>query len=117
KLIPLTIIKALEGEKIPVYGTGMNVRDWLYVEDHARAACGRARRQTRRELLRRGSQCADEPCRFACHLRGDLRILRFWTSPPYDAAYLELAQRRTLSLATLARCEASRGYPRSNQVG
>jgi dTDP-glucose 4,6-dehydratase len=37
KLIPLTIIKALAGEKIPVYGTGMNVRDWLYVEDHARA--------------------------------------------------------------------------------
>jgi dTDP-glucose 4,6-dehydratase len=37
KLIPLAIIKALVGEKIPVYGTGMNVRDWLYVEDHARA--------------------------------------------------------------------------------
>ena len=37
KLIPLAIIKALAGEKIPVYGIGMNVRDWLYVEDHARA--------------------------------------------------------------------------------
>jgi dTDP-glucose 4,6-dehydratase len=37
KLIPLAIIKALAGEKIPVYGAGMNVRDWLYVEDHARA--------------------------------------------------------------------------------
>jgi len=37
KLIPLTIIKALTGEKLPVYGTGMNVRDWLYVDDHARA--------------------------------------------------------------------------------
>ena len=37
KLIPLTIIKALTGQKIPVYGTGLNVRDWLYVEDHARA--------------------------------------------------------------------------------
>jgi len=37
KLIPLAIIKALAGEKIPVYGTGMNVRDWLYVDDHARA--------------------------------------------------------------------------------
>jgi dTDP-glucose 4,6-dehydratase len=35
KLIPLAIIKALAEEKIPVYGTGMNVRDWLYVEDHA----------------------------------------------------------------------------------
>src|SRR5215472_9788359 len=37
KLIPLGILKALSGEPIPVYGTGENVRDWLYVEDHARA--------------------------------------------------------------------------------
>jgi dTDP-glucose 4,6-dehydratase len=39
KLIPLTIIKALRGEVLPVYGNGMNVRDWLYVEDHAAALC------------------------------------------------------------------------------
>ncbi|HZK91348.1 MAG TPA: dTDP-glucose 4,6-dehydratase [Stellaceae bacterium] len=37
KLIPLTILKALHGEQIPVYGKGDNVRDWLYVDDHARA--------------------------------------------------------------------------------
>jgi dTDP-glucose 4,6-dehydratase len=37
KLIPLTILKALAGERLPVYGRGENVRDWLYVEDHARA--------------------------------------------------------------------------------
>ncbi|MFI4947334.1 MAG: dTDP-glucose 4,6-dehydratase [Alphaproteobacteria bacterium] len=37
KLIPLAILKALAGEAIPVYGTGDNIRDWLYVEDHARA--------------------------------------------------------------------------------
>ncbi len=37
KLIPLIIINALEGLKLPVYGKGANVRDWLYVEDHARA--------------------------------------------------------------------------------
>jgi len=36
KLIPLAILKALHGEPIPVYGKGENVRDWLYVEDHAR---------------------------------------------------------------------------------
>jgi dTDP-glucose 4,6-dehydratase len=36
KLIPLTIRKALKGEKLPVYGTGANIRDWLYVDDHAR---------------------------------------------------------------------------------
>ena len=37
KLIPLTILKALHGEPIPIYGKGDNIRDWLYVEDHARA--------------------------------------------------------------------------------
>ena len=37
KLIPLVILKALAGETLPVYGKGANVRDWLYVEDHARA--------------------------------------------------------------------------------
>ena len=37
KLIPVVILKALQGEKIPVYGTGENVRDWLYVDDHTRA--------------------------------------------------------------------------------
>jgi dTDP-glucose 4,6-dehydratase len=37
KLVPHMIIKGLAGEPLPVYGDGMNVRDWLYVEDHARA--------------------------------------------------------------------------------
>jgi dTDP-glucose 4,6-dehydratase len=37
KLIPVVIIKALAGDTIPVYGNGDNVRDWLYVEDHANA--------------------------------------------------------------------------------
>jgi dTDP-glucose 4,6-dehydratase len=37
KLIPLAILKALHGEAVPVYGKGDNVRDWLHVEDHARA--------------------------------------------------------------------------------
>lgn len=37
KLIPLMILNALEGKKLPVYGDGNQVRDWLHVEDHARA--------------------------------------------------------------------------------
>ena len=37
KLIPVVLLKALAGEPIPVYGKGENVRDWLYVEDHAEA--------------------------------------------------------------------------------
>src|SRR5580698_11334557 len=37
KLIPLMVLNALHGEKLPVYGNGLNVRDWLFVDDHARA--------------------------------------------------------------------------------
>lgn len=37
KLIPLMILNALEGKELPVYGSGAHVRDWLHVEDHARA--------------------------------------------------------------------------------
>ena len=37
KLIPLIIKNILEGKKLPVYGDGKNVRDWLYVEDHCKA--------------------------------------------------------------------------------
>jgi dTDP-glucose 4,6-dehydratase len=39
KLLPLMIINALAGKPLPVYGKGENVRDWLYVDDHARALC------------------------------------------------------------------------------
>ncbi len=37
KLIPLIILNAMDGKPLPVYGQGVNIRDWLYVEDHARA--------------------------------------------------------------------------------
>src|SRR6202042_2955787 len=37
KLIPLMILNAFEGKPLPVYGDGMQIRDWLYVEDHATA--------------------------------------------------------------------------------
>ncbi|MEW6698051.1 MAG: dTDP-glucose 4,6-dehydratase [Bacillota bacterium] len=37
KLIPLTIVNAIAGQTLPVYGTGLNIRDWLYVQDHCRA--------------------------------------------------------------------------------
>jgi dTDP-glucose 4,6-dehydratase len=45
KLIPMMILRGLAGRSLPVYGDGLNVRDWLYVEDHARALL---------EVLRRG---------------------------------------------------------------
>jgi dTDP-glucose 4,6-dehydratase len=39
KLIPLVITKALAGERLPIYGDGLQIRDWLYVEDHVAALC------------------------------------------------------------------------------
>jgi dTDP-glucose 4,6-dehydratase len=39
KLIPLTIVSALAGKRLPVYGQGLNRRDWLHVEDHVRGLC------------------------------------------------------------------------------
>ncbi|GLR64679.1 GDP-mannose 4,6-dehydratase [Marinospirillum insulare] len=39
KLIPLVLLNALEGKQLPIYGAGDQIRDWLYVKDHARALC------------------------------------------------------------------------------
>ena len=39
KLVPLVILNCLEGKPVPVYGSGANVRDWLYVDDHVKALC------------------------------------------------------------------------------
>ena len=39
KLIPTMILAALEGKRLPVYGSGANIRDWLYVDDHVQALC------------------------------------------------------------------------------
>ncbi len=57
KLLPLTILNALEGKPLPVYGRGENVRDWLYVEDHARALLLIAERGRVGESYNVGANC------------------------------------------------------------
>ena len=57
KLIPLIIGKALRGEPLPVYGTGENVRDWLFVDDHASALHTIARRGRLGECYNVGGDC------------------------------------------------------------
>jgi dTDP-glucose 4,6-dehydratase len=61
KLIPHIIIKALAGEPLPVYGDGRQVRDWLYVEDHARALALAVERGTVGETYNIGgrNECAN----------------------------------------------------------
>ena len=57
KLIPLVLLNALDGKPLPVYGDGSNVRDWLYVDDHARALhLILTRGAPRREIQRRRRQ-------------------------------------------------------------
>ena len=50
KLIPLIINNALQGKKLPVYGDGKNVRDWLYVMDHAKGSIWYRKRETFRDI-------------------------------------------------------------------
>ncbi len=70
KLIPHMIIKGLAEESLPVYGDGLNVRDWLYVEDHApRADAGAGTRSCRAHLQYRRPQRADQHACGHHHLR------------------------------------------------
>jgi len=57
KLIPLCVLKALNGEQVPVYGSGENVRDWVYVEDHAEALYGVLTRGRVGESYNVGGDC------------------------------------------------------------
>lgn len=57
KLIPLFLTNALEGKPVPVFGDGMNVRDWLYVEDHGRAVEAALLRARGGSVLNVGGGC------------------------------------------------------------
>ncbi|MBW1840546.1 MAG: dTDP-glucose 4,6-dehydratase [Deltaproteobacteria bacterium] len=57
KLIPLMILNALEGKPLPVYGDGLNVRDWLYVRDHCRAVWEIMKAGRRGETYNVGGRC------------------------------------------------------------
>ncbi|HAQ60770.1 TPA: dTDP-glucose 4,6-dehydratase [Candidatus Delongbacteria bacterium] len=57
KLIPLMISKAMNNEKLPVYGDGLNVRDWLYVEDHCSAILTVLKKGKTGEVYNIGGNC------------------------------------------------------------
>ncbi len=57
KMIPLMILRGLEGAELPVYGSGRNVRDWLYVEDHAEALVLALERGLPGETYNVGARC------------------------------------------------------------
>ncbi len=57
KLVPLMILNAFEGKSLPVYGSGMNVRDWLYVKDHCSAVWTIMKKGKRGETYNIGGNC------------------------------------------------------------
>jgi dTDP-glucose 4,6-dehydratase len=100
KLIPLMILNALEGKPLPVYGDGMNVRDWLYVDDHADALLTVASRGTAGETYNIGGsnewpnlKVVQRICAILDELRPDpsgphARLIKFVTDRPgHDARY------------------------------
>lgn len=101
KLIPLTILNALEGKPILVYGDGGNIRDWLYVEDHARALVqiavsgqpgetynvGGASEKTNLEVVRRICQLMDEMAPNASGKRYERLIVHVADRPGHDRRY------------------------------
>jgi dTDP-glucose 4,6-dehydratase len=100
KLIPLMILNALEGKPLPVYGDGMNVRDWLYVDDHADALLTVASRGTVGETYNIGGanewpnvKVVERICAILDELRPDpagphARLITFVTDRPgHDARY------------------------------
>lgn len=93
KLVSLAITNILEGKKVPVYGDGLNVRDWLYVEDHVRAIDLILQRGTVGETYFVGGQTADvsnlEVVRMIVRLMGkdEDTILFVKDRPGHDRRY------------------------------
>jgi dTDP-glucose 4,6-dehydratase len=101
KLIPLIILNALDGKELPVYGSGANVRDWLYVEDHARALAlvlqkgrigetynvGGGAERSNIDIVRQICAILDEELPSSPH-RPHERLIRFVTDRPgHDLRY------------------------------
>jgi dTDP-glucose 4,6-dehydratase len=100
KLIPLVILNALHGKDLPVYGKGDNIRDWLYVEDHARALdliAARGRLGEKYNVGGRNERRNIDVVRTICALMDEMRpkatgshsdLIRFVTDRPgHDARY------------------------------
>ena len=106
KLIPSVILKCLRGESIPVYGKGENIRDWLYVNDHAEALyvvltkgrvgetynIGGNNEQTNLDLVKKLSEILEDEIRgkvdTPSHLKSFRDLITFVTDRPgHDARY------------------------------
>jgi dTDP-glucose 4,6-dehydratase len=98
KLIPLMISNALEGEPLPVYGDGQQVRDWLYVEDHCRAIFAALEKGRAGEIYNVGGNCSlpnIEVVRRILKAAGKPESLIKWVTdrPGHDRRYALLSEK------------------------
>jgi dTDP-glucose 4,6-dehydratase len=115
KLIPLMVLNAMEGLPLPVYGNGLNVRDWLYVDDHARALgvilekgvpgetynIGGRNEQRNIDVVRQICACLDE---LYTHLERHDRLITFVPDRPgHDQRYAIDATKLETELGWCAR--------------
>ncbi len=101
KLIPLMILNALQGKPLPIYGDGLNVRDWLYVEDHCEALRLVLERGRAGEIYNIGGWCEktnlevvqticgllDETCANSPHVPHDSLVTFVKDRPGHDRRY------------------------------
>ena len=92
KFIPVMVLKAMRGERLPVYGDGRNVRDWLHVEDHGRAVLAVMEKGREGEVYNIGGDCERENIHVARtilkHLgRGEELIQFVQDRPGHDRRY------------------------------
>ncbi len=117
KLVPLAILNALEAKPIRVYGDGGNIRDWLFVDDHARALVqvalfgqpgesynvGGASEKTNLEVVRRICQLMDEMAPDCTHRPHERLIVHVADRPGHDRRYAIDASKITRNLGWLPR--------------
>jgi len=125
KLIPLNIINAMEGRELPVYGDGGHIRDWLYVEDHARALhliCSRGRLGETYNVGGRNERANIDVVRRICALMDERRpqdaphdrLIRFVADRPgHDRRYAIDATRLETELGWKAREDFDSGIDKT----
>jgi len=116
KLIPLFVSNLLAGQKVPLYGDGMNVRDWIHVEDHCRAILLVLERAKSGSVYNVGGDCELPNIEIARgilkHLgHDDSMIQRVGDRPGHDRRYAMDFSRLTADLGWRPRIPFSKGLP------